>query len=100
MACMLPGDFHDCEQRLRLVLERIRSQLSQEAVDHVEHLLSHGELEMAYESLGLSIEKESASISPDFAPMIYDLGVALQMDRETVFDAGFWPRFRRLLQPG
>ena len=90
-------DYIKCEAAFLHAFDRLKESLTADARGHVIHYVAHGELEMAYESFGLSVEKEAVQIPAELKPLLQELGLALRLNHESVFDPDFWERFSRLL---
>jgi hypothetical protein len=86
-------------QRLHEILSQI-SALSPGGVDHVEHYLGVAEIEMAYESLVLSLMGEQVVLDRRLANELLLLGVALGLDQESVFQGDFWEKAAPYLDRG
>jgi hypothetical protein len=90
LAAMEP-DWTSIRARISALLDRYRGQLSADAVEGVEHYLQHDEYEMALE--GLCIELLGLQeLKPEDRRECRELGQALGLDRETVFDPTVWQR--------
>ena len=81
------------KQKLENFIEKSKSVLSLEGLEGVAHYLNHGEYEMAYE--GLVIELYTTGLYPsnfNFAEW-KELGLAFELEKESVFDEEFWDKF-------
>ena len=76
-----------------------RTRLPIEAIQDVEHWLQHDELELAFESLGLSIMRERVVLGSEERMILFPLGPLLGLDRESVLSASFWEDVSPLLRP-
>lgn len=74
------------------VLKELEPFLNIESIDAVTHYLKHDEYEMAFEGLFLDIMHLNQYPDIDYkqARMI---GEDLSLNKESVFDSDFWPRF-------
>lgn len=83
-------DYLDHGRELKECFAELAPYLCAESVDHVAGYLLHGEFEMSYESLVLACMEAKVPCSSALAKTIESLGIALQLDRASVFDADFW----------
>lgn len=72
------------------LLEKYRSTISKDSVAHIEHYLHHDELEMAFESLALSVIEEHIEISEPDQKIMLQLGITLEVESNSVFDGETW----------
>jgi hypothetical protein len=94
---MNKNDYLFLEARLCSVFDNFAPQLSDEARQNVEHYIEVAELEMACESLVLSVIEEHIQLSADIKEELLRLCCALHLDEEAVFRADFWKIVRPLL---
>jgi hypothetical protein len=64
--------------------------LSAEAIGNVGHYISVGEIEVACESLILSIVEEGAQLTADLKVELLDLCYLLGLNENAVFRSDFW----------
>lgn len=83
-------DYSHCGTILKECFAKLATRLRAEATDHVAHNLLHGEFEIAYESLVLACIEAKVPCSSSLTKTIESLGISLQLDRSSVFDADFW----------
>jgi hypothetical protein len=83
-------EYQTLAARFRSVFERHAGQLSKEGRENVEHFIEATELEMACESLVLSMLEERVQLSEDAKKELLDLALGLKLDKESVFRADFW----------
>ena len=81
------------ENHIQALLNLCKDSLDLESVEAVQHYIDHDEYEMAFE--GLFIELMKLGRLPNIGNWndYLDLGHSLGLDKESVFDAEFWPRF-------
>ena len=96
---MTPSEYRGHEQDLREVLGICNPFLSQEAVADVEHRLDHAEIEMAFESLCLSIRGEGVIIPEGVKAVLLHLGPALGVDKASALEENFWGNMLLFLDP-
>ncbi len=94
-----PHHFHRLRAEFTRAFDMCRTQLSADAIRDVEHWLQHDELELAFESLGLSLRGESVIVSKEVKSILFPIGVLLGLDRESVLSATFWSDVSPLLKP-
>jgi len=80
----------ELESRFLAVFLSLKPSFSTDAVATVEHYISVAELEMACESLVLSLVEESIVISADLWQELLSLCRALGLDKESVFKPDFF----------
>lgn len=85
------------EDRFRKIAALHLSDLSLEGAEHVNHCLDTGELEMGYESFVLSLLEVDALLPQEEKAALLELGLALGLDKESIFQADFWIRAQRML---
>jgi hypothetical protein len=83
-------EYQIIDARFRGVLGRIASQLSEEGRQNVEHYIEAAEVEMACESLVLSVMEEQIPLSGDVKKELLEFCSTLRLDEEPVFRADFW----------
>lgn len=96
---MLPHEYQKLETDAQRVLDLCRPLLSGGAISDVLEKMQNAELEMAVESLGLSLLHEGVHIPEDAKPLIKRLCYDLKLNVETVFDSDFWNKILPQLQP-
>ncbi|WP_323637287.1 hypothetical protein [Pectobacterium polaris] len=71
--------------------------LDEEAINSINHLLDHGEYEMAYE--GMFIDLMSIGFNPNDIDISHyiKIGIELGLNRECVFYSGFWNKLNAYL---
>lgn len=79
-----------CEAEVVRLPENLRPALPADEVQSVEHLLAVGELEMAFESLVLSVMQARLRLEESEWVHLLELARALGLDRESVYDLDFW----------
>ncbi len=95
-----PKEYADCESILQSKIRQLRTLLPHGAIETVEYYLCNAEIEMAFESLGLSIIQHKVLLERETSQALYELGVRLSMDKESVFDDQFWIIFTNYLNIG
>jgi len=93
-----PHEYSELEGIFQLEAERFQLLLPKSDIETVEHYLRNAELEMAFESLGLSLMRHQLYPSTESAECLKRLGLLLNLDTESVFDDQFWSRFICFLQ--
>ena len=83
------ADLSGLGRDLRAIV-RLQPGMSAAAQVAVAHYLEHGEFEMAYESLMLSVLDERVPLDLATKTALRDIGLALGLDAESVFRADFW----------
>lgn len=83
-------DYESFEGRLRGILGRYGEKLSAEACQNIEHYMGVAEIEMACESLTLSLLNEEIPIAPESKDELLQLCTALGLAKESIFRANFW----------
>ena len=87
------------EQLIKSLLDDFLDFLDLESVNAIEHYLNHGEYEMAFEGLFIELIKADVSISQNELNKYFELGKDLNLDRDSVFDDGFWRKFLEFCCP-
>ncbi len=64
--------------------------LTVEAVAHVQHYINVAEYEMACESFVMSLKLEKVALSVQHARQLINLGIELELCKESVFTGDFW----------
>jgi hypothetical protein len=80
---------------IKALLQKYLSNLTNEDVEHVNHLISVDELEMALEALLLSIYEKRVILLDSDKVILKSLSIELGLDKETVFRSDFW----NIIQP-
>jgi hypothetical protein len=93
-----PEELRQCAEDLRIALGLCKTFLSPEAISDVTHYLDHGEIEVAYESLGLSLKAENVDVPRAAKELLYPLGRKLGVDKEAVLSSTFWEDVSPLLK--
>jgi hypothetical protein len=83
--------------RFREIAERHLAEIPPDGAEHVTHCLAVGELEMAFESFVLSVLEIEAVLAQVERAALRELGVALGLDKESIFQADFWVRAQKIL---
>lgn len=83
-------EYESFEGRLRCILGRYGEKLSVEACQNVEQYMGVAEIEMACESLTLSLLHEEIPITPESKDELLQLCTALGLAKESIFRADFW----------
>ena len=76
------------------VLLKVRSTLSIEEINAVEHYLKHSEFEIAFEGLFIEIMKMKTPSIIDYKKS-KEIAEVLRLNEESVFDSDFWIKFER-----
>ena len=92
-------EYRSAEEDFKIGFGMCMPTLSAEAKKNVQHYLNHGELEMAFESLGLSVKAEGIHVPRAARELLYPLGAGLGLIEESVFSATFWKEVSPLLKP-
>jgi hypothetical protein len=71
--------------------------LPHDEIETVEYYLSNAEIEMAFESLGLSLIQHKVLLECETSQALHALGLRLSLDKESVFDDKFWIMFTNYL---
>lgn len=88
---LTPQEYHRLEEELVKFLEAVRLAIPRDEVQNVNHYVRHAEIEMAFESLGLSIIKHRIKLMEPFGgKRLITLGSKLRLNEESVFDPDFW----------
>ncbi len=74
--------------------------LQQEAIDTIRHYLEHGEHEMAFEVLALSLITGELYPSGFIGPAWSELAVELGLDKDAVLDAAILEKLDAWIQAG
>ncbi|WP_431050328.1 hypothetical protein [Roseateles sp. L2-2] len=83
-------DDEDIAARVALLFRSYADKLSADGRTHVDHYIDVGELEMAFESFVLTLMEERISPEAEDRVEMRAIGVALKLDKETVFRPDFW----------
>lgn len=83
-------EYKSVEASFRAVFQHLAPRLSAEAAQNVEHYLDVAEIEMACESLVLSLAEEKIFLQNDTKEELVALCLGLRLDKESVFRADFW----------
>lgn len=83
-------DYESFEGCLRCILGRYGGKLSVDACQNIEHYMGVVEIEMACESLTLSLVHEEIPITPESKDELLQLCTALGLAKESIFRADFW----------
>lgn len=92
-----PREYVDCESILQNEIRQLRILLPCDDIDTVEYYLSNAEIEMALESLGLSLMQNQVLLQDKTSQTLRELGLRLSLDKESVFDDKFWLVFTNYL---
>ena len=90
MSALTNDQYRSTEEDFKIAFGICRSLLSSDAVKDVEHYLEHGELELAYESFGLSLKAEGVEVPKSAKELLLPMGPVLGVDKEGVLNANFW----------
>ncbi len=90
MSVQTSDGYKELGLRLKACIGLLGFEMTIEAVEHVNHYIEHGELEMAYESLVLSCIKEGVGCDKHVSKELHSIGIDLSMETEAVFEANFW----------
>ena len=93
---LAPEEYQELENETALLLHTFRLYLEDADIQHVEHYLKHAEIEMAFESLGLSLMARHVQVK-EHEQRLTRIGALLGLDRESVFDDHFWRHFTQYL---
>lgn len=80
----------EAEHYLKVLLSCYAGLLSAEAVAHVQHYIDVAEYEIACESFVMSLKLEKVALSGQHADQLTDLGIALGLDKDSMFTGDFW----------
>ena len=81
------------ESFLKKTILLVSSKLDQKSIEAVNHYVNHAEYEMAFEGLFIEIMKMNEVPDIDFSKS-KEIGLLLKLDKESVFDVGFWKKFK------
>jgi hypothetical protein len=95
---MTPDEYSVDERDFRALLEEVQSHLPADSLSDVQHWLASAELEMAVESLGLSVAQADVSLSPDAKARLRRLILKYDLDKESVFEPAFWAKVEPYLR--
>jgi hypothetical protein len=95
---MTPDEYGADDRDFRSLFEEIQSDLPADSLSDVQHWLANAELEMALESLGLSIAQAGVNLSPDAKGRLRRLILKYHLDKESVFDGAFWAKVEPFLR--
>ena len=87
---MIIKAYKEAEAMLKHLLTALGPDLTDDAKANAYHYLNHSELEMSYEILCLGLIEQKKLISLPLQGLLYDLGIALRLDKESVYDEHFW----------
>lgn len=90
MSVMTSENYEQVVGRLKNCLVLLSPKLTTDAVEHIQHYIVHGELEMAYETLVLSCIKEGVEFNSKISEELLSIGKILGMETEAVFECNFW----------
>lgn len=90
MAELSQLEYQQYEGELIQILDEVKTLLPKDAIDHVEFYIQHGELEMAYESLCLSLIELKRVFPSETRLALRSLGLSLELDKESVYMPEFW----------
>ncbi len=96
---LTPPQYHKAVADFKMALDICLPLLSAEASKDVKHYLDHAEIEIAYESLGMSLKAENVSIPQQAKEILYPLGIILNVNSESVLSGNFWEEVAPLLKP-
>lgn len=82
---------------INYILQKYGSLFSDDTVDAVKNYCSVDEYEMAFEGLMLDSIENGISYDEDTMCKIYYLAKALNLNKESIFDADFWQKFTTYL---
>jgi len=91
--------YRKAEAELVHVLHECTPHLSADAVGNVQHYLDNAELELAFESLLLSINQERVSVSQTSKQLLYPLGGLLGVVDDGVLIGNSWPTLCAVIKP-
>lgn len=94
---MTSETYNQLEAQFRPLFERYTGHLDEETRAYVKHYVDHSELEMAYELFGLGLMSKIAT-PPHEAKELLEMGCALGLDKETVYEDDFWETWEHFLQ--
>lgn len=87
-----PAQYHLLERELRSINDAVSGDLDKESAEGTLHYLQHGELEMAFEILGLGLLNSTISLDESMGSRLVAIGRQLGVDNESVWDPLFWDR--------
>ena len=90
MSILTQDQYRRAEADFKIALGLCSPFLSSEAMKDVEHYLNNAELEIAYESLGLSLNAERVDVPMSAKKILFSMGPVLGLDKEGVLNANFW----------
>ena len=99
MSILSRAEYEKLEKEFQYAFDICKPLLSQEAVADVEFYIDHGEIEIAYESLGLSIKAEGVLVPNAARAILFPIGLTLNLKTDAVLRADFWDQIGPLLKP-
>jgi len=87
-------DWSEIQNQIGAVLDKYADFLDVETVDAVRHYIDHDEYEMAFE--GLCLDLLDQKVKDVDWPLCIALARRLGLDKESVFDPGFWGKLSGL----
>ena len=99
MPVLSPDEYRKAEQTFTEIFKTCNPFLSSEAVKDIKHYLDHGELEVAYESMVLSLIAEKVILAKAEKENLYSLATTLGLIDEGVLKANFWEEAEPFLRP-
>jgi len=89
-------DWKIIETEIRKLANEFQDKFEREILDLVFHFLNHDEYEIAFEILFTEIMKLENIPNPDYI-RFKEIGLALKLNEETVYDPEFWNNFIRFI---
>jgi hypothetical protein len=86
-------DYQRLESEFVDVLTTFEPKLSPDSRSNIRPYVDHGELEMAFELLGLDLIEGKIPTSDATRTSLWNLGMPLGLDKESVYDVDFWRKF-------
>ena len=90
-----PERYGDAGRRLKSLVDAWAPSLHIESLAHANFYLDHGEVEIAYEGLVLSCIEYRTRCGWERAAELYELGLDLGLDQESVHVDDFWERAQK-----
>ena len=81
------------ENLISVLINKFKYLLDKESIDMIKHYLDHSEYEMAFEGLFIELMNVNAVLTKTEIETYYNLGLKLELDKESVFDSNFWCNF-------
>jgi hypothetical protein len=99
MTEMNAGAYRKAEADFKAALRECAPLLSVEALKDVKHYVENAELELAYESLILSLNEECVLVPPVCKKLLYPMADLLGITQDGVLIGTSWPSLSRIIKP-